>query len=186
MDEITNIEQICRELNISNFTINDDFTVDVNGNVDLSGKGLTEIPLQFNRVEGDFNVSHNKLTSLKNSPTFCMSYNCYDNLLTSFEGISENIGESLVCHHNQFYSFNYLNCIPRRIVFPENLNYLFSLFGYRINLIEVFNDYDIIRAPEEDGELPRLRVVNLNSFLNDHSFAEVTNNLVLARFYSLR
>ena len=52
------------EMEVENFTINDDLTVDVNGNVNLFGKGLTSLPVQFGKVKGYFSCSNNQLTSL--------------------------------------------------------------------------------------------------------------------------
>jgi hypothetical protein len=73
-------ERILEYFKIKNYTINEDGTVDVNGDVDLSDKGLIEIPIKFGEVKGNFDVSHNKLLSLKNCPSevggeFKCSYN---------------------------------------------------------------------------------------------------------------
>jgi len=56
-------------MKVKNYTINEDSTVDVNGSVHLINKGfLTEIPIQFGKVKDGFDVSDNKLTSLKGCP----------------------------------------------------------------------------------------------------------------------
>ena len=49
---------------IENYTINDDLTVDVVGDVDLIRMELTEIPFQFGVIKGSFYCYKNKLTSL--------------------------------------------------------------------------------------------------------------------------
>jgi hypothetical protein len=41
----------------------------VEGKVDMSGMGLTEIPVKFGRVDVNFICSENQLTTLKNCPT---------------------------------------------------------------------------------------------------------------------
>ena len=81
------IDFICRTYNIRDYNINDDLTIDVNGDVDISGESLTEIPLTFNEVKGYFNCSRNKLTSLKGSPRKVLQFfECNNNpLLTSLE-----------------------------------------------------------------------------------------------------
>lgn len=56
------------EMGIKNYTINDDGTVDVDGNVSLNDKSLTSIPVQFGQVTGSFYCSHNRLTSLEGAP----------------------------------------------------------------------------------------------------------------------
>ncbi len=53
------IHSLCKKYSIKNYTINGDGTIDV----DLDGKSLTKIPLNFNKVSGDFYCSINNLTS---------------------------------------------------------------------------------------------------------------------------
>lgn len=59
------------KMNIKNYTINDDFSVDVNENVNISKNKLTVIPIQFNHLKGGFNFEHKgneKLGIKKNQP----------------------------------------------------------------------------------------------------------------------
>lgn len=72
---------------IKNTTVNDDFTVDVDGEVDLSGKNLENLEIKFNRVLKYFDISNNRLTSL---------YGCPD-----------SIGTNFICHSNQLSSLKY-------------------------------------------------------------------------------
>jgi hypothetical protein len=51
-----------------NYIINDDCTVDVNGSVWLKLKQLTNIPVKFGKVTGDFSVRNNSLSSLLGCP----------------------------------------------------------------------------------------------------------------------
>tara|TARA_B100000767_G_scaffold18118_1_gene16657 strand:- start:2335 stop:2781 length:447 start_codon:yes stop_codon:yes gene_type:complete len=62
------INKLCDQYNIQNYTINDDGSIDVDGDVDLSKKGLTELPLKFNYISGDFNCAYNKITDLTGYP----------------------------------------------------------------------------------------------------------------------
>jgi hypothetical protein len=48
------IDSICKKFGITNYTINPDGTVDVDGDVDLYNKGLTKLPLKFGKVTGYF------------------------------------------------------------------------------------------------------------------------------------
>jgi hypothetical protein len=70
MDTISlaDIKSICQKYNIKNWTINEDGSVDVDGVVNLSGKGLTQLPLKFGKVSGGFYCSDNLLTSLEGAP----------------------------------------------------------------------------------------------------------------------
>ena len=51
---MNSIHDICNKYNIENYTINDDESIDVNDSVNLSNYSLTELPLTFNVVTGDF------------------------------------------------------------------------------------------------------------------------------------
>jgi hypothetical protein len=49
--------------NIPDCTINKDLSIDVNCNVYLNYEHLTEIPVKFNKIKGNFNCGRNQLTS---------------------------------------------------------------------------------------------------------------------------
>ena len=90
----TNIDSICKKYDITNYTINPDGSIDVDGHVDFSKKGLKSIPLKFGKVSGSFYCYNNNLTSLEGSPTHVSgSFNCYNNNLTSLEGGPDEMGD---------------------------------------------------------------------------------------------
>lgn len=53
---------------IKNAIIHDNLIVDIHGDVNLKDKNLHFLPLQFGYVSGTFNMSDNKLRTLKGSP----------------------------------------------------------------------------------------------------------------------
>jgi hypothetical protein len=55
------IEEICKEYGIENYTINSDWSIDVDGDVHLSNRNLTKLPLNFRNVSGNFYCSYNQL-----------------------------------------------------------------------------------------------------------------------------
>ena len=78
------IDEICIEYNITNYTINDDGSIDVNGDVDLYNCNLTELPLVFNKVSGWFDCGKNRLTSLEFCPDYVGNwFSCESNQLTN-------------------------------------------------------------------------------------------------------
>lgn len=107
---------------ISDYTINDDLTVDVNSDVNLFYKSINSFPIQFGVVKGDFMCSKNQLTSLKGCPreihgNFDCSYNKLHNLeycpniinkdfkfqgngTTTLEYLPEIVNGELVCGKN--------------------------------------------------------------------------------------
>jgi len=116
------IQSLCREYNITNYSINDDGSIDVDGDVNLSEKAsLTygrlwsnKLPLKFRNVTGNFNCTKNELTSLEGAPkSVGGDFNCYDNQLTSLEGAPESVGRNFNCYGNQLTS---LEGSPKSVV----------------------------------------------------------------------
>ena len=69
--EESQIRKWLKICNIRNYTINDDLTIDVNGDVDLRLYGGKELPeyIQFGKIKRDFRIFHcPKLISLRGFP----------------------------------------------------------------------------------------------------------------------
>ena len=62
------IDLLCKKFNIVNYSINSDLSIDVQGDVDLSGLKLRLLPLRFSRVSGHFDCRSNRLTTLEGGP----------------------------------------------------------------------------------------------------------------------
>jgi hypothetical protein len=90
------IIKICKEYNITKYTINDDYSIDVDGPVDLSHKKLTKIPIKFNNVTGFFSCVGNQLVDLENAPRRVernfMCQNQYNDSFISLKGAPEYVG----------------------------------------------------------------------------------------------
>ena len=96
------ISLICKKYGIEKYTINDDGSIDVNGDVNLWNKGLTELPLTFNKVSGYFDCAGNNLTTLKGSPRWVGGgFYCDNNQLTSLEFSPDYVGSAFFCGWNQ-------------------------------------------------------------------------------------
>jgi hypothetical protein len=105
---MNSIHDICKEYNITNYTINDDGSIDVDGNVRLCNKGLTELPIRFNKVTGVFSCADNSLTTLKGSPKWVDRwFKCHKNKLTSLEFSPKYVGGSFSCNDNQLTSLEF-------------------------------------------------------------------------------
>ena len=82
------------------YTINDDGSIDVDGDVDLSCKKLTKIPFKFRNVSVYFTCSNNQLTSLEGAPnTVGGSFSCHNNQLTSLECAPNTVDGNFYCHN---------------------------------------------------------------------------------------
>lgn len=90
---------------IDNYTINEDLSVDVNGDVSLFSYGLFAIPVKFGTVSGYFHCSKNKFTTLEGCPTKVGgNFYCHDNWLTSLDGGPVEIGGDFHCDNNRLVS----------------------------------------------------------------------------------
>ena len=99
------IEEICRKYSITNYTINDDGSIDVDGNVFINGFDMYELPLKFNNVTGGFN--------------------CNDNNLTTLKGCPKSVGDFFLCSENNLTNLKYS---PKSVVvFQCDYNKLTSL-----------------------------------------------------------
>ena len=94
------IKSWCDEMGIENYTINSRGKIDVDENVNLSGKNFKELPYKFGKVFGYFSLSGCKcLTSLKNCPDFVRgSVSCsLCSQLDSLKGCPKEIGGYFYC-----------------------------------------------------------------------------------------
>lgn len=120
------IHKICEIYDITNYKINDDFTIDVNGNVDVSDNllyglskyrndvfpkhGEFDIPLMFNKVTGDFKcirangIGYTEwLSSLYGSPKYVGgNYNISGCKLNSLKYAPIEVGGNFIAWKNNF------------------------------------------------------------------------------------
>ncbi len=117
-ESFEDIDKICREYKIRNYTINSDGSIDVDDDyVNLSNKGLTKLPLKFNKINGIFDCSYNELTSLEGSPKEVNStFYCYNNELTSFEFSPKIVRGGFDCDNNNIKTFEYFQVMLKNIL----------------------------------------------------------------------
>lgn len=96
---------LCDRYGITNYSINQDGTIDVDGDVNLDNLNLIKLPLRFRRVTGSFHCYQNKLTSLDGAPIEVGGYIDVDNNnLTSLDGCPKTIGGNIYCSDNEIIS----------------------------------------------------------------------------------
>ena len=66
--DVEKIKSECEKYGIISYKINDDGSIDVFQNVIMGYYSLIRIPLKFNFIDGDLNLSGNNLVSLEGSP----------------------------------------------------------------------------------------------------------------------
>jgi hypothetical protein len=95
------VAEICKKYGIKNWTIIDGL-VDVDGDVDLSHRRLTKLPLKFGRVSGYFYCDYNNLTTLEGAPKEVVGdFYCSNNKLTTLEGAPKEVGGYFWCNRNK-------------------------------------------------------------------------------------
>ena len=164
-ESFKDIDKICKQYYIKDYTINSDGSIDVNDSVDLDDLGLTKLPLKFNKINGDFDCRLNNLTSLEGSPEEINgSFLCKFNDLTSFKGSPKIIRGNFDCRSNNIKSFEYFPSFVKTNFWclRNPINEVWVLFGDWTK-IELLNDFDIFR--DEDTDEPAIVMYRLNDFL---------------------
>lgn len=146
-NEYSQVKTWLDDMGIRNYTINDDLTVDVNGDVDISEKKLTEIPIQFGIIKRDFDCYDNLLTTLKGCPKYVRgSFDCSDNKLTSLE-YSPIETNSFYCSNNRLTNLKGCpNIITEDFSFPQNYITTLKYFPLQVDGNILFYDNPL---PEE-------------------------------------
>jgi len=143
--------EVCERYRIKNYTINDDLSIDVDGDVYLVDKGLEYLPLKFNYVSGNFVCSDNKLKTLEGSPQTVGGYFfCFENELKTLEGSPQTVGGTFNCSYNELITLegspqtvngNFL-CFGNELITlegsPQTVNGNFLCFGNELKDLEYF------------------------------------------------
>ena len=141
--------EVCERHRIKNYTINDDLSIDVDGNVDLSSRNLEYLPLRFNYIEGSFDCSNNELKTLEGCPqTVGGDFDCYSNELKSLEGSPKTVGVDFYCYKNELKDLEHFPEVSGTIDIEDNIVYcLVYTFINKADsfIIEDFTDYEIVR-----------------------------------------
>ena len=143
------IKKICREYGIDDhpYTIRQDGTVDVDGDVDLDDKPLKKFPLKFGKVQRLY-CNGCGLTTLKNGPIEVIDIMMNDNHLTTLKYAPQKIKHDFYCRRcglkdlvgfpNYFYGNLFLTDNP--------VNEILKLvYKSQIKFIGWLNEYDVIR-----------------------------------------
>ena len=201
-------DDICKKYNITNYTINEDDSIDVDGDVDIHGNELTEIPLKFGKVAGGFYCGDNELTSLKGSPSYvggefdceynnitslegCPQYigdnfDCRNNKIISFDGSPNFIGGYFYCYENNFNSLKGLKCdITGEFFIEYKLKLIYDILKDNLEYIPNFYDFHIL--DNLDGGIQTLNLKRLKRFIDLYDLSELSlDQLVeLKNYYNI-
>ena len=181
------IDDICEEHGIRNYTINEDGSIDVNGNVNLNGRKLKKLPLKFGKVNGYFICSGNMLTSLEGCPYYVKDhFSCFSNNLTSLEGLPNYVGGSFSSGTNYIKTLIGLKTeIIGDYNFDPILNIIYEIIKDHLEYISNFYDYNIIT--DLDNENPTLNLKRLNRFIELYDLSELSEDqlIELKKYYNV-
>jgi len=164
-ESFEDIDKICKNFGIESYTINPDGSIDVDNNVDLYKIGLKEIPLEFNKVNGNFSCSFSELLSLEGCPKEVNGYfKCNSNKLTSLKFAPKIVRGNFWCQNNKINSFEHFPTFIKGLFLCQN-NPIFEVWWLFLDMskIELLNDFDIFR--DEDTKTPSIILDRLNDFL---------------------
>ena len=122
------------EMGVENYIINDDYSIDVKGNVFLQLKKLQLFPsfIQFNKIEGEFRCDSNNFTTLKGGPKYTRDFRCDSNQLITLKWGPKTVLSNYYCNNNKLIN---LRGAPKNIAFFYcNDNDLISLEGSPIKV----------------------------------------------------
>jgi hypothetical protein len=94
-----------KDMKITKYSVDSEGFVNVDGDVDISYKNLTSIPVKFGYVGEDFNCNNNDLSSLQGAPREVGgNFGCWNNKLTSLQGAPRKVGGNFGCWNNKLTS----------------------------------------------------------------------------------
>ena len=151
-------KRIARELqsyNIQNYIIHSDLSIDVMGNVIISGRSLKEIPFQFGMVSGDFNCGSNQLISLKGSPTEVGgNFVAENNKIISLKYAPRKVGKSFFMQNNKLEPEKIIPFVPEHVagdVYLQGQYISFDIEKALIDAKKAFFDMSLIYQLESKG-----------------------------------
>ena len=176
----TEIDSICQKYGIENYTINEDGSIDVDGNVDLSFRNLSKLPLKFGRVTGSFYCFNNELTTLEGCPKEVVRYfYCFNNELTTLEGCPREVGGDFDCQNNQLTT---LEGCPREVggEFYCSNNQL-TIINDELEFVKIIGYFNIENNPiyEVYGLFPDFKSFQYSL---DYNYFRAPNQIVKHRF----
>ena len=153
----------------NNYTINPDGSIDVDDNVSFdpsrssstklrykpSKKNkLTELPIKFNKVGGNFYCNDNELTTLEGAPKEVgRDFDCHNNQLTSLVGCPEVIGGNINCRFNKITDFKGVSEFFEGLFYCEGnpIEEIYTLFLQEDSIndskcIQWINEFDVIQG----------------------------------------
>ena len=164
------IYKICQDHNISNYSINQDGSIDVIGSVNFDKRRLKKLPLKFGKVSGYFSCTDNLLTSLEGSPRQVYGgLFCANNRLTTLIGGPIRVNGDYSCWNNKLLTDVY--------GFPDYFGDG-SIKFYHTPVQEILS---IFNYSDEDGYEMVMKLAKFIKWLNEYDVIRDGNKIVEMR-----
>ena len=182
------IHDLCKEYEIKNYTINNDMSIDIDGDVFLNYMYIEELPLNFNRVKGSFYCSKCGLISLKGSPEYVGGeFMCEENKLKTLADGPLFVKGDFSCDLNQLKELNNNLQIGGAFFFEHNIIRDFYSFP-KVNFDYVHLDFNpiaeildaVFDVLDDDEDL--YTFYNSIYYFNDLGVIQNNNHIILDRF----
>ena len=101
-ESFNEIEKKCNYYNINNHTINDDGSVDVDGDVILSNYNLDKLPVKFGKINGSFSVNYLPIKTMEGCPYEVSGEFYFEGTdIKTLEGGPKKVGSNFVINNNK-------------------------------------------------------------------------------------
>ena len=178
------ILEICKKYGIMNFEINKDGSIDVKDDVHIEGLYLTEMPLRFNKVYGNFYCDSNNITSLKGSPNWVSgNFECSNNNIKSLEHSPKNVGDNFYCEENYIYNLDKFDCVFKGIFNCLNnpIGTLFNEVSY--DFIQAFKSLKVVK--DKELNIRRFKYLMFNIFDKKYDYEKIDFSEV-EKYYTIK
>ena len=161
------VAEICEKFRIKNWSLVDGL-VNVDGDVSLTLSKITNIPLKFGTVSGNFFCSSNYLSSLEGCPNRVGGeFDCRFNDIISLEGCPKSVGGDFYCYDNNIREFTGIKYIGGRLICYNNpIGNIWKIISanqeWNEEHMDLFEDCSVI---QDDGE--SVAIDRLNFFLEE-------------------
>lgn len=174
------IEHWLYEQNIANFTINEDGTVDVAGDVILKSYKGSTLPVQFGIVHDGFSIQDSNLTSFVGAPRSVGKwFNGVNTKVSSIAGMPSYIGQGLGIWNTRIHSLSGIHKVVRvckgHFSCNKNVTHILGLLLVK-GIIEV--NIDSGELGERNGPIDNI----INKYLGTENVIMAQDELLDAGF----
>jgi hypothetical protein len=153
---------------IENYLINEDLSINVNGDVYLYNMKIENLPYKFNTIFGDFRILNCELKTLKNCPNSVYeSFACSYNPISSLDYLPKKIGGNFYCSAtyltelNTFSSDlegNFYHCVQNETEFFKGFEHYYE--KERVDCDDIIFQYKMGVTGEQ------IRAITEHQYLN--------------------